>query len=118
MNGPHVHVEVSVERNGTYWLLDPGPALREAMGGEPVAVYAERKPFVLSDDNDEVKVTVVTDRLPVRQYANPEAAEVRAPLTKGEVFYAGTQVLGTDRKWWWLTTIGSRIPKEGTTHDD
>lgn len=33
MNGCHVHVETSIERNGTYWLVEPVAALRSVMGG-------------------------------------------------------------------------------------
>lgn len=114
MNGPHVHIEVSVLRNGSYWLLDPGPALIEAMGGSAPTIYAERQPFVLSDDNPEVWVEVVAESVPVLQYANPEADPVRAPLRKGEKFQAGTKALGTDGVWFWVTSIGSRIPETGT----
>jgi murein DD-endopeptidase MepM/ murein hydrolase activator NlpD len=35
-DGAHCHVEVSVQRNGTYWLLDPIPALVAALGGKPI----------------------------------------------------------------------------------
>lgn len=114
MNGDHTHVEVAVEKNGSYWLLDPRPALVQAMGGEAPTVYAERVPFQVLDDNPEVKVTVTAESLPVLQYANPDAAPVRKPLTKGEVFYAGTQAYGTDNKWWWVTSTFARIPVEGT----
>lgn len=45
-NGCHVHVECSVERNGTYWLVEPVAALRGVMGGRvepdgPPAGYRE-----------------------------------------------------------------------------
>jgi murein DD-endopeptidase MepM/ murein hydrolase activator NlpD len=32
-NGAHCHLEVAEQRNGTYWLLNPIPALRAAMNG-------------------------------------------------------------------------------------
>ncbi|MDQ3693169.1 MAG: peptidoglycan DD-metalloendopeptidase family protein [Chloroflexota bacterium] len=35
MRGCHVHVETSVERTGSYWLVDPKPALREVIGAMP-----------------------------------------------------------------------------------
>lgn len=35
MNGCHVHVETSVERSGTYWLVEPRAALRSVMTPTP-----------------------------------------------------------------------------------
>lgn len=34
-NGDHVHIEMTEERNGTYWLVDPVPALKKAMAWQP-----------------------------------------------------------------------------------
>lgn len=125
----HLHLDVSInapervnraiQRNGgDYFLLDPIPAIVAVLGGapmpEPPKTYAARQPFVLSDQNPELRIVVTADELPVLQYANPAAAEVRAPLHKGDEFYAGTKVLGTYGTWWWLTSIGSRIPVMGT----
>lgn len=115
MNGPHTHVEVAVQKNGAYWLVDPKPALVLAMGGQAPIIYADRQPFILSDDNPERWVEAIEDGVPVLQFANPQSAPVRAPLKKGERFKVGTQVLGTDgTSWYWLTSIGSRIPVKGT----
>jgi hypothetical protein len=46
MNGCHVHVEVSENRNGSYWLVNPKPALAKAIGNEPVPVPETREPVV------------------------------------------------------------------------
>src|SRR5690606_3793143 len=37
MNAPHVHVETSVQRNGSYWLIDPVPALKAKLTRAPRA---------------------------------------------------------------------------------
>lgn len=109
MNASHVHVEGRYA-NGTR-IGDP----RTLFGGGPLPVfYADRQPFVLSDDNPELWVEATEDGVKVLQYANPDAAPVRAPLRKGERFEVGTQALGTDGAWWYVTSIGSRIPRKGT----
>jgi hypothetical protein len=38
MNGPHVHLEMTILKNGSYWLVDPAPELRKAMGAQPTPV--------------------------------------------------------------------------------
>lgn len=52
-NGDHVHIEMAEERNGTYWLLDPVPALKKAMGasgsreGNPYSVAGMSEKIIL-----------------------------------------------------------------------
>ncbi len=119
MNGPHVHVEVSVLRNGTYWLLDPGPALREAMGGAPVVTYAERVPVPQPDDFDAVwDVEVLVDGVPVLQRASPHAPAVASPFKKGEHFRAVYVACGEDGAPYWVGTHGGRVPMKGTKGPD
>lgn len=118
MNGCHVHVEVSVLRNGSYWLVDPGPALIEAMGGHAPVVYAERIPIPQPAEFDvAATVRAVRAGVPVLQRASLDAAPVRAPLAAGEEFEAVYQVIGNDRRIYWISSLGSRIPVEGTESD-
>jgi len=42
-NGAHTHVEISVERDGTYWLIDPFKGLQAAMSGGVI----DTRPMVL-----------------------------------------------------------------------
>jgi murein DD-endopeptidase MepM/ murein hydrolase activator NlpD len=118
MNGPHVHVEVSVNRNGSYWLVDPIPALREAIGANPVSTepnFAERIPIPQPQEWD-VFVTVRATRtgVPVLQFANATAPHVRKPLSAGEDFEGVMVVLGNDRSWYWVSRNGGRVPVDGT----
>jgi hypothetical protein len=118
MNGCHVHVEVSVNRNGTYWLLDPGPALIEAMGGEDVPIpvdYPIANDVPQPDEFDvSVEVTVTKDGVPVLQRADLNAAHTMPPLKKGDTFGAVYQALGNDGNIYWITTNSNRVPVEGT----
>lgn len=54
MNGAHIHVETSIQRNGSFWLVDPREQLRKEMGGQQPAPADNpfRKPavFDLVDD--------------------------------------------------------------------
>lgn len=119
MNGPHTHVEVAVERNGSYWLLDPRPALITAMGGVTPVVYAERIPIPQPAEFDvAASVRAVQDGVPVLQRASLDADPVRQPLTAGEEFDAVYQVIGNDRRIYWISSLGSRIPVEGTTSEE
>lgn len=116
MNGPHVHVEVSVERNGSYWLIDPGPALMEAMGGQTPVIAAERLPIPQPEEFDiSIPVIVTTDTLPVLQRADLTSPQVSAPLVKGETFGAVYQVVGNDGAIYWVSTRGARLPVKGTS---
>jgi murein DD-endopeptidase MepM/ murein hydrolase activator NlpD len=115
MNGPHVHVEVSEERDGTYWLLDPGPALREAMGGVALPVYAERVPVPQPGEFTVWwRCTANRDGVKVLQRADPHAPEVRWPLKKGEevevVYVTRSHV---DDAPYAITRLGSRILAAG-----
>ncbi len=115
MNGCHVHVEVSVLRNGAYWLVDPGPALVEAMGGKAPAIPVERIPYDLDNDPNLFTVEVVAETLAVRQRADPQAPELDgSPYKKGEVFKAVCLVPGNDGRPWWLGTLDGRVPANGT----
>lgn len=53
-SGAHTHVEVSIVKNGTYWLLDPKPALKAAISGgsvdtRPMVLFAGAKQAVPLD---------------------------------------------------------------------
>lgn len=46
MNGCHVHVEVAKNRNGSYWLVNPKPALAKALHNESPPIPEPQKPIV------------------------------------------------------------------------
>jgi hypothetical protein len=110
MNGPHVHVEVSVQRNGTYWLLDPGPALRAAMGGVPVTVYADPIDIPQPKEFDQWwTAKAARDGVTVHQRADADSPESYRPLTKGEEVEIVYLVIGADGKPWAITRNRRRI---------
>lgn len=119
MNGPHVHVEVSVNRNGSYWLVDPIPALLEAMGSAPIStgeVFAERLPVPQPQEwTVFVPVRATRTGVPVLQFASASAPPVRKPLSAGEDFEGVMIVLGNDRNWYWVSRNGGRVPVADTT---
>lgn len=115
MNGCHVHCEVSVLKNGSYWLVDPGPALIQAMGGKAPVTYVERLPIPQPDDDPPYWVVrVVTDEVPVLQSGSAKAPKVAPPLKKGETFFATYRLPGTDGKGYWVSTKLGRVPISGT----
>ena len=108
MFGAHTHIDVAVRRPDLvtagdgleYWLLDPLPALRQAMGDDaaPAFIPAPRLPVPQPQEWDEfVTVTATRDGVPVLQRASPDAPAVRQPLSRGETFEAVMMVLGTDQ---------------------
>lgn len=118
MNGPHTHLEVAIDRGG-YWLVDPQPALREAMRGvrpsPPETVYAARVPIPQPSEFDvSATVYATTNGVKVLQRADLNAPEVAPPLRKDEDFEAVYQVLGEDGRLYWVSTRGARVPVEGT----
>lgn len=114
MNGPHVHVEISVLRGGTYWLLDPGPALREAMGGEPVVIYADPIDVPQPADFDVWwTVKALRDGVPVYQRADPSSPLAFRPLTKGEDVEIVYLVIANDGDMYAITRSRRRIPVSG-----
>lgn len=119
MLSPHLHLDVVENRNGSYYLLDPIPALIQAMSGEAPVVYAERLPLPQPAEFDvSATVRATRDGVPVLQRAMLDAAHVREPLKKGEEFEAVYQVIGNDRRIYWVSSLGSRIPVEGTESDE
>ena len=123
MNGPHTHLEVAVQRNGTYWLVDPQPELRKAMKGEeplpPEPVYVDRVDIPQPAEFDRfAKVVAKKGGIKVLQRAFEGAPEVRKPLEQGEDFEACYQVLGQDGAIYWITSLRSRVPVIGTESED
>lgn len=120
-NGDHLHLDVAEERNGSYWLLDPAPALRAAMGGQPVppppADYPDRIDIPQPRAGDTGwTVTVTADSLPVKQFGNHAAPDVAAPLRKGETFTAMyAAYTDPDGEAWWVTDRKGRVPVAGTS---
>jgi hypothetical protein len=118
MNGWHVHVEVSVNRNGTYWLLEPKAALIEAMGGEPAPPpepdYAPRLPVPQPAEFDVWwTLKALEDGVPVLQRADLEAPIVRWPLSEGEEVDVCYFAISNDKQLYAISTLGSRIPASG-----
>jgi murein DD-endopeptidase MepM/ murein hydrolase activator NlpD len=119
MVGPHLHLDVTEKRNGTYWLLDPIPTIAKALGQAiptPPPTYADPRPLPQARDWD-VSVTVVATRdgVPVLSRAALDAAPANKPLAKGDDFEAVAQVLGNDLNIYWVSSRGSRVPVEGTS---
>jgi murein DD-endopeptidase MepM/ murein hydrolase activator NlpD len=122
MVGPHLHLDASVNRNGSYWLLDPIPAIARALGQdvpEPPPSYADPVAIPQPGEFDSsVTVTATQDNVPVLQYANRGSASTNKPLAKGDEFEAVYQVLGDAGEIFWVSTRGSRVPVLGTTAPD
>lgn len=114
MNGYHVHVEVAILQNGSYWLVEPIAALRQAMGGEDVVVYAPRVPYDWEHDPNTFEVTVKQDGLPVLQRGQADSPPVGEPFVKNEVFYPIAIVPGNDGQPYWLGSASGRVPVKGT----
>ncbi len=115
MVGPHLHLDVSINKAGTYWLLDPIPTILARLGGVIPTTYATPLPIPQPRDfTTSVTVTVLRDGVPVLQRADLNAPHLRAPLTKGETFEAVYQVTGDDKTIYWVSTRNSRVPLAGT----
>ena len=117
MNGPHTHIEVAVEgRNGSYWLVDPVPALREAIGGDPVIIPAERAEVPQPKEFEAFwTVTVLEDGVPVLQRARPGAPEVASPFKAGETFRAPYIAYGEGGKPYYIGEFSGRVPLDART---
>jgi hypothetical protein len=119
MIGPHLHLDASEKRNGTYWLLDPIPAIAAALGQEapaPPPSYAAPLPIPQPGEFEVfVTVTATRDNVPVLQRADLGSAPTNKPLAEGDDFEASYQVFGNDRRVYWVTSRGSRVPVEGTS---
>jgi murein DD-endopeptidase MepM/ murein hydrolase activator NlpD len=133
MIAPHVHLDASIEaparvnrkiaiNAGDYFLLDPIPAIAAALGQDlpaPPPTYAD--PLSIPQPEEfEVSVTVVAtrDNVPVLQRADLASAPTNKPLARGDDFEALYQVLGNDRRVYWVSTRGSRVPVAGTHAPD
>ena len=120
-NGYHVHIEVAIERNGTYWLTEPIAALKEAMKGTTVeapVTYAARIDIPQPAEFETgFQVEVTADSVPVKQYADMSAPDVAKPLVKGETFTAPYIAYGRNGKPWWISMNRGRVPVAGTKCD-
>ncbi len=118
MVGPHLHLDASTNRNGSYWLLDPIPAIAKALGQTipvPPPSYAlPQPPFNRDFRPNTTTVTATVDGVPVLQRADKLSAATNKPLAKGDDFDAVALIIGEDGKLWWVSSRGSRIPLEGT----
>lgn len=115
MNSYHTHLECRIWKNGDYLIIDPVPALKQAMGGVAPVVYADRLPISQPDDTPPYWVVRVTkDQLPVLQYGDAGAPPVAPPLAKGEEFQAQFKLPGTDGAGYWVSTQRGRVPIDGT----
>lgn len=111
--GSRVHVLDTIERPGQLAVTPPEPdenPYDQVING--IRFHAVRQ-----DSNSPREITAAKDDVPVLKYAKLTSAPLRAPLNKGEKFYAqfwveSENVAGDKR--WWVTTFGSRIPVSGT----
>lgn len=113
MNGDHVHVEVAVERNGTYWLVDPIPALKEAMGGTSVPTPLDTVPYQWDHPQRNLFVVTNSGISHAYQRADPQATKLY-DIEHDETFEAVAIVPGNDGEHWWLLTDGTRVPAKNT----
>ena len=120
-NGYHVHIEVAVNRGGTYWLVEPIAALREAMGMHAPAPQQPSYdapridvPQPASFEGQGWTVEVMQDGVPVKQYASRDAPDVAPPLQSGETFTAVYIAYGRDGEPWWIGERRGRVPVAGT----
>jgi hypothetical protein len=123
MLSPHLHLDVSVNRGGSYWLLDPLPAIAAKMSGGPLPeVYAERLDWLPAPSAWESGPTFVTtvDGVPLLQRAAKDAAQVDSPFKKGDPIPNVIAFVWSedDAAWYLVTKRGTRIPARGTTSDD
>ncbi len=117
MASPHLHLDASVNRKGSYWLLDPLPAIAAAMGGAPLpATFPARFPVAQPAElTTFITVVAAKDGVKVLQRADKNAPEVATPLAKGEDFEAAQIQLGDDRNWYWITRNSARVAVTDTT---
>jgi murein DD-endopeptidase MepM/ murein hydrolase activator NlpD len=118
MNGWHCHLEARTWSGGDYMIRDPRAVFGGAGSGG--VYYAERVPIPQPQDFERLaKVIATVKGVPVLQRADVDAAEVRKPLEKGEEFDAAYQVISDrDGSIWWVTSLGSRVPVEGTESEE
>jgi murein DD-endopeptidase MepM/ murein hydrolase activator NlpD len=118
MVGPHIHLDVTENRGGSYWLLDPIPTIARALGQQvppPPPTYATPRPVPQPGDFDtNATVIATTDNVPVLQRADRSSAATNKPLAKGDDFSSSLMARGNDGKWYWISSRGSRVPIEDT----
>jgi murein DD-endopeptidase MepM/ murein hydrolase activator NlpD len=120
-NGDHVHVETSinapqlVDRSFNnypdlpFFLVDPGPALREVMGGEPVISYADPVDIAQPDDQPPYVIAKAIRTTPVLQRGNPKSPKILPDLVAGDTFNVQHKVLGTDGRWYVVGRLRGRV---------
>lgn len=127
----HIHVDVAIEapelnnpqiwnNPGDYHLVSPLPTMLNALGAgslpDASVGYPDRLPVPQPDEFDvSVLVTATRDGVPVLQRADLGSPAVNAPLNAGDEFRAVYQVIGNDKRIYWVSTLGSRVPVEGTS---
>lgn len=143
MVGPHLHLDVAIDAPqrvnlaiahfpGSYFLLDPVPAIQAVLDGEDptdgvsdgCAAFAppefDGAPKVVNNVTfhpQRTAVEIEVEGLNARQFANRQACQTRPPFGMGEtvdVLYwiRGEPVAGEDR--WWVAADGTRIWSGGT----
>jgi hypothetical protein len=113
-NGDHVHVDIATLKNGSYWLLDPIPTLRTAMGGVAPVTYADPVDVPQPDDAPAYIIVRATKTTPVLQRANPAAPPIFEPLNAGTTFHAQHKLIGTDGRWYWVGRLRGRVAEADT----
>lgn len=113
-NGDHVHIDIATIRNGSYWLLDPIPALQSAMGGVAPITYANPVDVPQPDDTPPYVIVRAIRETPVLQRANPKAPPIFEPLLVGTTFHAQSRLLGSDGRWYWVGRFRGRVAEADT----
>jgi murein DD-endopeptidase MepM/ murein hydrolase activator NlpD len=112
----HCHLEARTWSGGDYMIRDPRAVFG---GGDGITFYAERVPIPQPGDFDVFATVRATKAgVPVLQRADMDAEPVRKPLEIGEEFEAVYQVIGNDQQIYWVSSLGSRVPVDGTASDD
>lgn len=131
---PHIHLDCSVAEGsqgelndpsiwnnpGAYHLLDPIPAIINALGGDVLPTsYAERVPMPQPQEWDSgALVTVVDPGVKLLQRARRDATEVDSPFEVGDTFEAVMLAwVPEEEAWYWITRRGTRVPVVGTETD-
>lgn len=113
----HLHLDVTTNRNGAYWLVDPLPAIAAKMIGSPLpTVYPTAYDVAQPDElTTFATVKVIAERVPVLQRAHRDAAKVAPDILKGDTFESAQKQLGDDGAWYWIGRyLKGRVPVIGT----
>lgn len=111
----HLHLDVTIKRNGTYWLVDPLPAIVAALGGASLPEGTADPVDIPQPDSEPPYLIVKAIRkTPVLQRGNPDSPKILPDLQPGVTFFAQHQVLGVDGRWYWVGRLKGRVAADDT----